>query len=56
MSTVGTAEREAAEDVFFGQVVIIWARWFLIVAGAVLASGRRTTAPRSRWPWCRSSR
>ena len=37
MSTVETAEREAAEDVFFGQVVIIWARWFLIVAGAVLA-------------------
>ena len=36
MNTVGT-EREAAEDVFFGQVVIIWARWFLIVAGAVLA-------------------
>jgi hypothetical protein len=29
--------KEAAEDVFFGQVVIIWARWFLIVAGAVLA-------------------
>jgi hypothetical protein len=29
--------REAAEDVFFGQVVIIWARWFLIVGGAVLA-------------------
>jgi hypothetical protein len=29
--------KEAAEDVFFGQVVIIWARWFLIVAGTVLA-------------------
>jgi hypothetical protein len=29
--------KEAAEDVFFGQVVIIWARWFMIVAGAVLA-------------------
>jgi len=28
-------EQEAAEDVFFGQVVMIWARWFLIVAGAV---------------------
>ena len=37
MTTVRTADREAAEDVFFGQVVIIWARWFLIVAGAVLA-------------------
>jgi len=30
-----TLEQEAAEDVFFGQVVMIWARWFLIVAGAV---------------------
>lgn len=28
-------EQESAEDVFFGQVVMIWARWFLIVAGAV---------------------
>ena len=28
-------EQEAAEDIFFGQVVMIWARWFLIVAGAI---------------------
>src|SRR5262249_44105479 len=28
-------EQEAAEDVFFGQVVMIWARWFLIASGAV---------------------
>src|SRR5262245_1571912 len=28
-------EHEAAEDVFFGQVVMIWARWFLIAAGSV---------------------
>ncbi len=27
--------REAAEDIFFGQVVIIWARWFVIAAAAV---------------------
>ena len=27
---------EAAEDIFFGQSVINWARWFLIVGGAVL--------------------
>jgi hypothetical protein len=27
-------EQEAAEDIFFGQVVLIWARWFLIAAGA----------------------
>jgi len=40
-----TLEQEAAEDVFFGQVVMIWARWFLIVAGAVffLWTGARST-------------
>jgi hypothetical protein len=30
------AAREAAEDVFFGQVVTIWARWAVIAAAAVL--------------------
>jgi hypothetical protein len=29
--------REAAEDVFFGQIALIWARWFLIAAGAIIA-------------------
>ena len=29
-------EREAAEDVFFGQVVINWARWFVIAAGVAM--------------------
>jgi hypothetical protein len=28
--------REAAEDVFFGQVVMIWARWTMIGAAAIL--------------------
>ena len=28
-------EQEAAEDIFFGQVVTIWARWFLIAAGTI---------------------
>jgi hypothetical protein len=28
-------EHEAAEDIFFGQVVMIWARWFLIAAGTI---------------------
>jgi hypothetical protein len=28
--------REAAADLFFGQIVIIWARWFVIIAGAIL--------------------
>jgi hypothetical protein len=34
-SIARSLEREAAEDVFFGQVVTIWARWFLIASGAV---------------------
>lgn len=29
--------REAAEDIYFGQAVIIWARWFVILAAAILA-------------------
>lgn len=29
--------QEAAEDIFFGQLVIIYARWFVIVAMVVLA-------------------
>ena len=32
----GDAAREAAEDVFFGQVVMIWARWAMIAAAAIL--------------------
>src|SRR5437867_2488600 len=36
MHELRSAAREAAEDIFFGQVVIIWARWFLILASAVL--------------------
>ena len=35
VSAVRSLEREAAEDVFFGQVVLIWARWFLIAAATV---------------------
>jgi hypothetical protein len=29
--------QEAAEDIFFGQITIIWARWFLIAAGTIIA-------------------
>ncbi len=36
MQVTRTTEQEAAEDIFFGQAVLIWARWFLIAAGAVL--------------------
>jgi len=32
-----TSNRETAEDIYFGQVVIIWARWFVILAAAILA-------------------
>ena len=35
MKETRTAEQEAAEDVFFGQVVINWARWFVIASAAV---------------------
>ena len=30
-------QKEAMEDLFFGQVAIIWARWFLILTGGMLA-------------------
>jgi hypothetical protein len=41
-ATHGTAQ-EAAEDIFFGQAVIIWARWFIIVTGAILTLWTATT-------------
>jgi hypothetical protein len=37
MKEVRSPQQEAAEDIFFGQVVIIWARWFVILTGAILA-------------------
>jgi hypothetical protein len=36
MRRLGDAVREAAADVFFGQVVMIWARWAVIAAAAVV--------------------
>ena len=36
MKEVRTADQAAAEDIFFGQTVILWARWSVIVAGIVL--------------------
>ena len=36
MRNLRSAAQEASEDIFFGQVVINWARWFIIVAGALL--------------------
>jgi hypothetical protein len=37
MPTHPNRNQEAAEDIFFGQVVIIWARWFVIAAGIIYA-------------------
>jgi hypothetical protein len=37
MHEIRTNGREAAEDLFFGQVVMMWARWFLIAAGTFVA-------------------
>ena len=36
MEAVRTQGQEAAEDIFFGQLVLIWARWFIIVGAALL--------------------
>ena len=36
-------QREQAEDIFFGQVVINWARWFVIAAGVALVMIRTST-------------
>jgi hypothetical protein len=37
MIELRSPRQEAAEDIFFGQLVIIWARWFVILTGAILA-------------------
>ena len=36
MQNPQTLNQETAEDIFFGQAVIIWARWFLIAAATAL--------------------
>jgi hypothetical protein len=37
MTTMRTAAQEAAEDLYFGQTVILWARWFVVI-GAIVAA------------------
>lgn len=37
MKLPSVTPKEAAEDIYFGQIVIIWARWFVILAATVLA-------------------
>lgn len=36
MQETRTRAQEAAEDVYFGQAVIIWARWAVVAAAAIL--------------------
>ena len=43
MQETRTPAQEAAEDLFFGHVVIIWARWFVILAGTILILWSATT-------------
>ena len=45
--------QEAAEDIFFGQVVMNWARWFIIGAAAIVILGtaeRETDLVAGIWP------
>jgi hypothetical protein len=37
MSPHSALAYEDAQDIFYGQIALVWARWFLIAAGAVLA-------------------
>ncbi len=43
LKEVRSQEQAALEDVFFGQSVILWARWSVILAGAVLVLWTSTT-------------
>ncbi|MDX1616154.1 MAG: hypothetical protein R3300_17715 [Candidatus Promineifilaceae bacterium] len=36
MQAIRSAAQEAAEDIFFGQSVVIWARWFVIATATIL--------------------
>ena len=51
MQAIRNAAQEAAEDIFFGQAVIIWARWFVIAAVTVMmlwSSAKRAVRLESR--------
>lgn len=37
MQATITRKQEAAEDIFFGQIVLIWARWFVILGAGIYA-------------------
>ncbi|MDP9370349.1 MAG: hypothetical protein M3Q03_19105 [Chloroflexota bacterium] len=44
MQAIRGAAPEAAEDIFFGQIVIIWARWFVVLAATVLTLWTSTSS------------
>ena len=44
MNSNRTRKQEAAQDIFFGQSVINWARWFVIAAAAVMVLDSNTTS------------
>jgi hypothetical protein len=37
MYDLRTQQQEAAEDIFFGQLAMIWARWFVVLSGIIIA-------------------
>jgi len=45
MQTQRNSAQEAAEDIFFGQLVIIYARWFVIVSMIILALWSTSSVP-----------
>ncbi|HET6315294.1 MAG TPA: hypothetical protein VFG86_02470 [Chloroflexota bacterium] len=43
ISASPSKRKEAAQDLFFGQAAALWARWFLVLGGALLVLARATT-------------
>ncbi len=43
MNPVRNQAQQAAEDIFFGQTVMIWARWFVILGTAIITLWSATT-------------
>lgn len=37
MNETRSLDQEAAEDIFFGQVVLVWARYFIIIGGTIIS-------------------
>jgi hypothetical protein len=43
MTTMRSAAQEAAEDLYFGQTVILWARWCVVIGATIAALWSATT-------------